>query len=71
MTAVRVNNLARRAAQFIEAHPDVHITRPGDYRFWVARCDGMILAAETSLAGLLDDLEELLPGHGDGNEGTA
>ena len=57
-----------RCDVFLAAHPDITITRPGEYTYWVARRGGFILAAELDLDDLLDDLDQLTgqDGGGDG-----
>jgi hypothetical protein len=52
----------RDASELRRVPPDVTVSPPGDggYRQWIARRDGLILAAEDELDGLLAILGELL-----------
>lgn len=56
---------AERRARFAAEHPDVSISPPGQYGYWIARQAGLILAVEPDLATLLDVLDRLLDGGDD------
>ncbi len=60
-------NTGDRLRRFEGAHPEVIIQRPDCSRggtWWHARLDGHLVASDTDLGGLLDQLDRLFAGIG-------